>query len=326
MQVSDIAAWSPIAISVERPTPRITWADFTGIRFEEPFYDQTVARWTAGVGPRNTVDSDFGVLAALDGEPSLDPDVIIFHLSRCGSTLLTRQLGRIAGTLVLSEPAPVNHLLETDPLEVDDAALVEILRLTVRALGRVRFGDERRSVLKLSSWNIRRLDLVRRAFPSAKLIWIQRDPAAVLASMLAGKPGWMQLRRFPLQAAYLFGFEPDDLAKMSEAEFAAHGLAALCVGARNAVQAGAMVVDYQEMPSVAWTRVAPFLGIDLDDATRTAMADEASYYAKDPTRRVFTGDAPERAVAAETVRALAQTVIMPAYLDIRELAAGKAGS
>ncbi|MEI9982427.1 MAG: hypothetical protein WDN69_03955 [Aliidongia sp.] len=52
-----------------------------------------------------------------------------------------------------------------------------MLRLLIRALGRIRAGDEARYVVKLSSWNVRLLALFRQAFPDVPWIWVHRAPA-----------------------------------------------------------------------------------------------------------------------------------------------------
>ncbi len=121
----------------------------------------------------------------------LEPAGLIFHLSRCGSTLVSRLLGTLPGVVVVSEPSPLNALLGLDPDRVDGATLVRLVRLLVRALGRRRHGDEQHLVLKCTSWNIRRREILAAAFPETPWVWVQREPAHVAASLLATPPGWL---------------------------------------------------------------------------------------------------------------------------------------
>jgi len=90
-----------------------------------------------------------------------------------------RLLGTLPGVVVVAEPAPLNALLGLDPDRVDEAALVRLVRLLVRALGRCRHGDERQLVLKCTSWNVRRQAVLAAAFPETPWIWVQRDPTRV---------------------------------------------------------------------------------------------------------------------------------------------------
>src|ERR1700722_13069754 len=151
MAVADLALWTPVAINLGPGAATIDWGDLRGVRFAEPFLHQTIERW-AGDDPAPLVRTGIDALAALDDAPALDPTALIFHLSRCGSTLLSRLLSMSPGTLVVSEPAPVNTLLLGDPKAVAPLTQVEALRLLVRALGRCRFGDEHRYIVKLTRW------------------------------------------------------------------------------------------------------------------------------------------------------------------------------
>ena len=178
MKLADLTRWTPVRLDFSGPAPAIYWADLSAERFVEPFFDQTVARWASGPRARPLVRTGLDALVALDSEPSLEPVGMIFHLSRCGSTLVSRLLGTLPGVVVLAEPAPLNALLGLD--QIDDATLVKIVRLAVRALGRCRHADERRLVLKCTSWNIRHRAILAAAFPETPWIWLQRDPARIL--------------------------------------------------------------------------------------------------------------------------------------------------
>src|SRR5271154_1338353 len=201
MELADLTRWTPIRFDFSATDPAVDWADLSEERFSEPFFDQTVVQWASGPRSKQLVRTGLEVLAALDGEPSLDPAGMIFHLSRCGSTLVSRLLGTLPGVVVLAEPAPLNALLRLDPDLVDEATLIRLVRLLVRALGRRRHGDERHLVLKCTSWNIRRRAVLSDAFSQTPWVWVQRDPLRVLASLLAEPPGWLGLQARPHGAA-----------------------------------------------------------------------------------------------------------------------------
>ena len=89
----------------------------------------------------------------------------------------SRLLVTVPGVVVIAEPSPLNALLGIEAHRVDGATLVRVVRLLVRALGRRRLGDERQLVLKCTSWNIRRQEILTAAFPDTPWVWVQRDPA-----------------------------------------------------------------------------------------------------------------------------------------------------
>lgn len=290
MQLADLAHWTPVQLDFAEPTPVVYWADLTSVRFVDPFLDQTVARWASGPSVRPPVRTGLEALVALDSEPSLEPAGMIFHLSRCGSTVVSRLLGTLPGVVVLAEPAPLNTLLGLDAGQIDDASLVATVRLVVRALGRCRHGDERNLVLKCSSWNVRRRTILAAAFPEAPWIWVQRDPASVLASLLAKPPGWLGLRDPPRRAIGRFGLDPAAVPLMTRPEFAARALGAMLeTAAKDPAQR--LCIDYEELPDAVWERVAPHFGLEIDAAAIARMTAESRLYAKDSEPRIFGGDA-----------------------------------
>jgi hypothetical protein len=312
MEFADLARWTPVRLDFSGPAPTVDWADLSAERFVEPFFDQTVARWAAGAPARPLVKTGLEALTALDGEPSLEPAGMIFHLSRCGSTLVSRLLGTLPGVVVLAEPGPLNALLGLEPDRVDDAALVEVVRLMVRALGRYRHGDERLLVLKCSSWNIRRRAVLAAAFPQTPWLWVQRDPGRVLASLLAKPPGWLGLQATPARAAQLFDLDPATVPAMTRAEFAARVLGAMLAAAATD-SVGRLCIDHADLPDAVWQRAALHLGIQADAAAIDRMIAESRFYSKDPAPRVFGGDAPERRPITDEMREAAQRFAEPGY-------------
>lgn len=308
MEFADLARWTPVRFDFSGPAPVIDWADLTAERFVDPFFDQTVARWVSGPHARPRVRTGLEVLVALDSELSLDPAGMIFHLSRCGSALVSRLMCTVPGVVVLAEPAPLNALLGLDPDRVDEATLVRL----VRALGRWRHGDERQLVLKCTSWNIRRRAVLAAAFPEAPWIWVQRDPVCVLASLLAEPPGWLGLQARPRRVAQLFDLDPAAVPAMSRDEFAARVLGAM-LDAAASDPGRRLLIDYADLPAAVWQRVAPHFGLEADAAAIERMIEESRFYSKDPASRVFTGDAPGRRPATDEMREAAQRFAEPGY-------------
>lgn len=298
MDTADLARWTPVRLDFSGPTPAVYWADLSTVRFVDPFFDQTVNRWAIGPTARPLVRTGLDAMVRLDDEPSLEPAGMIFHLSRCGSTLVSRLLGTLPGVVVLAEPGPLNTLLGLDPDRIDDATLVRIVRLVVRALGRRRHGDERRLVLKCTSWNVRRRAVLAAAFPDTPWVWVQRDPVRVLASLLADPPGWLGRQAEP------------------RAEFAARALGAM-LEAAAADPAGRLCVDHADLPDAVWQRVAPHFGLQTDPGAIARMTDESRFYSKDPGGRVFAGDTAARRPVTDEMREAAQRFAEPGYRALR---------
>ncbi len=315
MDSAALARLTPVALNLAAPSPFVDWGDLGAVRCNDPFFQQTVNRWAASEPRPRLLRTDLGALADFERALGHDPDALLFHMSRCGSTLLSRLIATAPDTLTISEPQPVNALLAGAPPAADEILLAKALRCLIRALGCRRFG-ERFYLVKLSSWNVRRLALFRRAFPAAKIVFVQRAPAAVMASLRADPPGWLQWRSEPAAAQMLFGIAPEALPQLDDDAFAAEALAAMLDAARVAAQDGALVVDYSELPAAAWRRVAPFIGLPLTAPDVTRMRDEARYDAKHAGQRVFTGAAAERGADDAKLRELAMQIVEPVYREL----------
>jgi hypothetical protein len=312
MEIADLARWTPIRFDLSGRVPTVDWADLSAERFVEPFFDQTVARWATGPNAKPLVRTGLDALVALDSEPSLDPAGMIFHLSRCGSTLVSRLLGTLPGVIVLAEPSPLNALLRLDPDRADGPTLVRLVRVLVRALGRCRHGDERQLVLKCTSWNIRRREILAAAFPETPWIWVQREPAHVLVSLLATPPGWLGLGITSPPAARLFGLDPVAVPARARVEFAARALGAMLEAAATD-PAGRLSIDYADLPSAVWQGVAPHFGLEIDAAAIERMAEQSRFYSKDAEPRVFSGDALAGLPVTDAIREAAQRFAEPGY-------------
>ncbi|MBS4728304.1 hypothetical protein MSM1_08085 [Mycobacterium sp. SM1] len=312
MDFANLARWTPVRVDFSGAAPAVDWADLSGERFTEPFFDQTVALWACSPRARPLVRTGLDALVALDDEPSLEPAGMIFHLSRCGSTLVSRLLGTLPGVVVLAEPSPLNSLLGLDPGRVDEGELVRLVRLLIRALGRCRHHDEYHLVLKCTSWNIRRRAVIAAAFPETPWVWVQRDPVRILASLLATPPRWVGLQAAPAGVARLFGLDPATVPVMTRAEFAARALGAMLEAAASD-PVRRLCIDHADLPGAIWQRVAPHFGLEVDLSAIERMIEESRFYAKDLTPRVFAHDDPEHRPITDAMREAAQRFAEPGY-------------
>lgn len=313
INAAELAGWTPIAIHLDDPTPSIDWADLRDLRFTEPFFDDTVERWAEGTPTPRMVNTGLDALVVLDQAPSLDPSGLIFHMSRCGSTLVTRLLQQLPRCVVVSEAAIINSVLQTDDSIMDEETRTRLLRLLIRALGRRRFGDEHHHVVKLTSWNVGKLDLFRRAFPAAPLVWLQRDPAEVLASLLAHPPEW-RADTLPVTTTTA---EPID--------FYARALSTFLQAACDAPPGTMSTIDYSELPDAVWTTIAPLFGLIPDAEEIALMAAQAQYYSKDAGSRLYERRPAPAPGISGLARQLSDAGLDPLYRELSGRAASKPG-
>jgi len=157
----------------------------------------------------------------------LDPDGFIFHVSRCGSTLLSKVLAQLPENLIINQGGPLQEgfwAAATDhwqrPLSHDERTL-QMFRNLLRLLARRRRSEYRRCFVKFISWNVVYADFVKAAFPGTATIYLYRDPVEVIATVLQETTAVLRTKGTP-QAQVITGLTPADSAAMDDIGFLAH--------------------------------------------------------------------------------------------------------
>src|SRR5690606_31010359 len=113
----------------------------------------------------------------------------IFHLSRCGSTLLSGSFAKLGDVNVLSESQLLTEVL-LDPSLSDSekkAALPKLISLqggTGHEEADQDGNDLKRNktVIKWNAWDILFWPVIRSVYPDVPVVLIVRDPVEILAS------------------------------------------------------------------------------------------------------------------------------------------------
>lgn len=103
---------------------------------------------------------------------------LIFHVSRCGSTLCKNLLDVPDGQICLNEPY---KLIEQPIINKRDISEY-MTRLN---------GKKLNVIIKTTSWNLYRLDWLKSSYPEAKTIFIYRNPFEVISSFASNMNGWI---------------------------------------------------------------------------------------------------------------------------------------
>jgi hypothetical protein len=67
------------------------------------------------------------------------------------------------------------------------------------------------------------------------------------------------------------------------------------------------------VPGAVWQRVAQHFGVEADSAAVERMIEESRFYSKDPSPRIFDGDASERRLMTDAMRKAAERFAEPGY-------------
>jgi hypothetical protein len=300
------AGWLPVRTRWRDHELEVDWAYLGSQRLREPFFEESVARLLPKPFNRlfrYTTPID-ALIGRLHDHPGLTPNGFIFHMSRCGSTLLSQMLAAMPHTIVVSEAAPIDAVVQarfTRP-DLGDEQHAAWLRGMIGALGQPRSGGERHYVVKLDSWHTLALPLFRRAFPMTPWIFLYRDPLEVLVSQLRRRGQHM----VPGLMDHVFGFAEQQAAQPPPA-YCADVLERICNGAlRHYAPGAALLVNYRQLPAALWTDVLPHFAVACSASDRTAMADAARYDAKRPELPFGNDTNTKRQAATDEIRAAAR--------------------
>ncbi len=311
MTAVDFTEWLPIRAFEEAGHWQLDWCWFGTTPLARPFFNDDVEE--ALRLPFNlALRRQTGLEALIDWQarsPGLEPSLLVFHTSRCGSTLLAQLLRALDGHVVLSEPPPLDALLRAhyrDPTA--SAWQADAVRALFSAYGQRRRGDENRLVVKLDAWNLFEARLLRQLFPRVPCLFLYRDPLEVVVSQ----------RRQPGLHAVPSLLGPSGLDALPGREALAHGdylawtVGQLLEAGLSLCSAGeAVALNYRELPGALWGRLGPLLGIDPAAVPRLQI--QAERDAKRPGQ-VFSADGEaKRNEADDTLWALVERWARPPY-------------
>jgi hypothetical protein len=290
--------WLPIRGSWQGDQLYLQWAHFGQRQLREPFFEGDVQRCL--FKPFNRLFRYFTPIERLpewlDVHRPVPPRGFIFHMSRCGSTLVSQMLAAVPHNIVISEASPIDTVVQANHVRCDLTEDQHALWLSwvVGALSCPRRGEERHVFVKLDSWHTLALPLFRRAFPWVPWIFLYRDPVEVLVSQLR-MPGAQMVPG--MLGPQLAGIEPS-LGLRQPHEYYARVLARICEPVLRHLGdgGGGLLVDYRQLPSALWTTILPHFGLACSGPDEAAMAKVARYDAKTPSFEFAEdGDAKQQA-------------------------------
>lgn len=310
--------WIPLLVGEDQGI-QVDWVYMGEARFTEAFFWDTAKDLAARpfnqlFRPRTGIET---LVARAETLPGLPLAGLVFHLSRCGSTLACRALAALPDSVVLSEPGPLDSLLRLLHAAPRPEG-VAWLRALVAALGQPRRPGDRRLFIKLDSWHMGWFELLRAAFPDTPWIFVYRDPLEVMVS-----------HRREVGLTVLPGHVPDALlgpAPEGLPEYTPMGQAVRVLGMIMAQAARAMadhdggrLVNYSELPEAFLTSLAEHFRLGLGEADSEAMRGACGWHSKRPGQ-AFAGDTEaKRREADATVRDISDRWLLPSYRRLEAL-------
>ncbi|WP_066807223.1 hypothetical protein [Sphingomonas asaccharolytica] len=312
--------WLPAAIVQAPGQLAVDWVHFGDTPLSDSFFETSLGR--ARRLPINSllrVCTPLAMLAATRPPDAYSsPDGLIFHMSRCGSTLVSRMLAAIPGVVAVSEAPSLDaavQLVHSHP----DAPLEQrlaLLRGMAATLGRDRFGNRRHHVIKTDSWHSLALPLFRAAFPDTPWLFLFREPTEVMVSQMRAR-GLQTVVGTHLDSVFAI---PDPLSLSTE-DYIARVLNRITQAAVDYAEVGGgLFVDYADLPDAVERRILPHFGIAPDAEALATMHAAATWDAKSPNFAFEPDAEAKRRNACEAVRAAVAIHLDEPHRQLKALA------
>jgi hypothetical protein len=218
---------------------------------------------------------------------------VVFHETRCGSTLVANLLAGFSPetSRVYSESGPpVTALRMCDGMaDCNTDALDALVRDVFYMMSRSNSPREKHVFFKIQSVGVRSVDVFTRVFPQTPWLFVYRDSVEIVMSHLKSKDQkdavcLRSRKNPPAMLRDLVQAAGKDIKRLSSGEFCAAHLALLCQAALTEYAKNperAKFVNYASLPDVMWESVLPgHFGIDVTSADIERMTNVASVYSK----------------------------------------------
>ena len=228
------------------------------------------------------------------------PAHCIFHVSHCGSTLVSRLLAELPGCLPLREPLPILNLalarreLELPASRLDIPGWDALFDLSLRLASRTYRADER-VLIKATSACANLLPPLFSRSPGSRALLLYTDLETWLTTMLRDQkvrengryyaPAWLT----DLMA--ITGHRDLKLAALTDAEqFTVNWLTGMLhfQRAREAAPEAVLQYDFEAFlmePAISLRKMAGFFALDAARAEEMTSGPLMQSYAKNPARR-----------------------------------------
>lgn len=220
----------------------------------------------------------------------------IFHMSRCGSTLVTQMLAAVDRFYVISEPTIILAILNPIMTLSDGVTKKQLLKAAINAIHACKPEHCERVFIKFRSWNILFLDEILDLYPDVRWMFTHRNGLEVLESVLRNPPGWMRSRHTLASFfAPILDLSEQEIESLSDGEYATRLLGTFCKMAEARKSPNALFVEYvhitNDFPSILDTT----WNLALTDTEIQEMLRRTKIYSKDQQKiKIFEPDSEKK--------------------------------
>jgi hypothetical protein len=263
------------------------WIANTPENFTEPFFDETITRLksaTVNQGRSKTV-APIGLLAEWAARNGWDrkPTCLIFHVSRCGSTLFSQLLALQPQHMVLSEVPFFDELLrlpfKNTAISAEEAG--SLFHAALQFYINCAPSSPAHVFIKTDSWHLHFYKQLRSLYPTVPFILLYRDPWEVVQS---------QQRRRSMQSVPgliepdIFGFTSKQASEYNLDKYMAHVLQSYLKKIIHIAthDTNSVLINYNEGVVAGIKKISTATNIKLSSQHEHMIEQRAGFHAKYP--------------------------------------------
>jgi hypothetical protein len=292
---SPVKGWIPIKLYPDDESLLCRWLYVGNKHFTEPFFDETISVCRAQLPQNGHLKRSMSCTDVLaDWVKEIDviePTAFIFHISRCGSTLISQMLGMQPGNIVLPEVPFFDDLLRYGKKQGCMPEILPKLKAAIGLYGAKRNESHQLLFIKTDSWHIHFYKELRALYPTVPFFLLYRKPDEVLRSHQ--KKRGMQAIPNLLEAA-IFGFDEEKISTLPLDEYMGMVIESYLTAFAEILQhdKAAYAINYHDGAMEMVHSIAAVTGLQISEAEKILMEQRAGFHAKFP-EKVFTEEQPD---------------------------------
>jgi hypothetical protein len=306
--------WLPSKLFEKEGELFLEWIYLWDVHFAEPFFDETLTKCRLknsmnGAEKKGKRVTSIEILSEIANYiDSVEPELFIFHTSRCGSTLTTQILSMNSQNIVFPEYAIVDSILRAqingNSFSIEKRK--EWLRNLIKIMGQKRFPDEKRLILKLDSWHFHFHSFIRELYPEVPFAILYREPNAILRS---NQKQWGMQFISEIIPASIFNIQIPTLSPFSINDYANMVLQSMyssilkiAVSDKNII-----LLDYCNGMVENLIRLIEILNIDPSFMNQKEVYERLKFHSKNPNDIFMEAEVkPQHFASDETLRSYIQ--------------------
>lgn len=281
--------WIPIKLVEKENEIYFEWIYLSDIKYADPFFDETIAKCRChsyNSKPFKVVSSAENLIEWSNEFISVELKSLVFHVSRCGSTMLSQSLASSSENIMVSEAPIIDQILRNDLFSLDEKSV--LIKSVIKLLGQKRFPEQQHLIIKLDAWHIFKASFLRSIFPEIHFALLYRNPTEVLKS----HQKMMGMHMVPnLLPSIVFGISAKEINEISFQQYGGLVLEKYFQGFLDFYKRDQNVVmlNYNEGMKAVLEKFISFIKVDYANDELEKIYDRLKRHSKNENA-VFTGD------------------------------------